>query len=164
MEPMRRHSAAVGAVRSTTSDLAEFPDERLVDEALAGDRDAFGALVLRHQRGLLNYIFRLVRSRDIATDLAQEVFLKVFSPSTRSILASGSRRGCTGSRPTAPSITFAGGTRVRCRSASRFRGTARRRSRRSREAILLPTMSCADASFSPGSRTPLPSCPSATAS
>jgi RNA polymerase sigma-70 factor (ECF subfamily) len=50
----------------------------LVDETLAGDRDAFGALVLRHQRGLLNYIFRLVGSRDVATDLSQEVFLKVF--------------------------------------------------------------------------------------
>ena len=78
MEPVRRHSAATGAVRSRPSDLAEFPDERLVDETLAGDRDAFGALVLRHQRGLLNYIFRLVGSRDVATDLSQEVFLKVF--------------------------------------------------------------------------------------
>ena len=78
MEPMRRTSAAAGAVRSTTSDLAGFPDERLVDETLAGDRDAFGALVLRHQRGLVNYIFRLVGSRDAATDLSQEVFLKVF--------------------------------------------------------------------------------------
>jgi RNA polymerase sigma-70 factor (ECF subfamily) len=54
------------------------PDERLLEETLAGDRDAFGALVLRHQRGVVNYIFRLVRSRDLATDLAQEVFLKVY--------------------------------------------------------------------------------------
>jgi RNA polymerase sigma-70 factor (ECF subfamily) len=58
--------------------LAARPDERLVDETLAGDRDAFGELVLRHQRGLVNYIFRLVGSRDVATDLSQEVFLKVF--------------------------------------------------------------------------------------
>ena len=78
MEPVRRHSAVAGAARSTTSALAEFPDERLVDETLAGDRDAFGALVLRHQRGLVNYIFRLVGSRDVASDLSQEVFLKVF--------------------------------------------------------------------------------------
>jgi len=78
METMRRRSVATGAVRSTISDLAGLPDERLVDETLAGDRDAFGALVLRHQRGLVNYIFRLVGSRDVASDLSQEVFLKVF--------------------------------------------------------------------------------------
>jgi RNA polymerase sigma-70 factor, ECF subfamily len=68
----------VGALRSTTADLAGLPDERLVDEALAGDRDAFGALVMRHQRGLVNYIFRLIGSRDLAMDLAQEVFMKVY--------------------------------------------------------------------------------------
>jgi RNA polymerase sigma-70 factor (ECF subfamily) len=78
MEAMRTPKGAVGATRSTAADLAGFPDERLVDETLAGDRDAFGALVLRHQRGLVNYIFRLVGSRDAATDLSQEVFLKVF--------------------------------------------------------------------------------------
>ncbi len=67
------------AVKSTAADLLGLTDEQLVDETLAGDRDAFGALVLRHQRGLVNYIFRLVGSRDIATDLSQEVFLKVFT-------------------------------------------------------------------------------------
>ena len=78
MGTMRRDSVAAGAVRSTIADLSGLPDERLVDETLAGDRDAFGALVLRHQRGLVNYIFRLVGSRDVASDLSQEVFLKVF--------------------------------------------------------------------------------------
>ena len=78
MKPVSRPSTFAGASRSTSADLAGLPDERLVDETLAGDRDAFGALVLRHQRGLVNYIFRLVGSRDAATDLSQEVFLKVF--------------------------------------------------------------------------------------
>lgn len=75
---MKAMHTPAGATRSSSADLAELPDETLVDEALAGDRDAFGALVRRHQRGLVNYIFRLVGSRDVATDLAQEVFLKVF--------------------------------------------------------------------------------------
>jgi RNA polymerase sigma-70 factor (ECF subfamily) len=78
MDAMRTPKGGAGATRSTAADLAGVPDERLVDETLAGDRDAFGALVLRHQRGLVNYIFRLVGSRDAATDLSQEVFLKVF--------------------------------------------------------------------------------------
>jgi len=78
MSTMSKPATAGGAVRSTIPDLDGTPDERLVDEALAGDRDAFGALVQRHQRGLINYIFRLVGSRDVASDLSQEVFLKVF--------------------------------------------------------------------------------------
>ena len=78
MNTMRSRSGPVGAVRGTAADLAALPDERLVEEALAGDRDAFGALVMRHQRGLVNYIFRLVGSRDLAMDLAQEVFMKVY--------------------------------------------------------------------------------------
>jgi RNA polymerase sigma-70 factor (ECF subfamily) len=74
----RSRSHATGAGRGTLADLAGVPDEQLIDQALAGDRDAFGALVLRHERGLVNYIFRLVGSRDLAMDLAQETFLKVF--------------------------------------------------------------------------------------
>ncbi len=78
MDATGNRLAASGTARRRVSDPTELPDERLVDETLAGDRDAFGSLVLRHQRGLVNYIFRLVGSRDVATDLSQEVFLKVF--------------------------------------------------------------------------------------
>jgi RNA polymerase sigma-70 factor (ECF subfamily) len=78
LQTNRSRSQAAGAGRGTIADLAGVPDEQLIDHALAGDRDAFGALVLRHERGLVNYIFRLVGSRDLAMDLAQETFLKVF--------------------------------------------------------------------------------------
>ncbi len=53
-------------------------DEALVERASTGDRSAFETLVRRHQRGLVHYLFRLTGSRDIATDLAQEVFIRVF--------------------------------------------------------------------------------------
>jgi RNA polymerase sigma-70 factor (ECF subfamily) len=78
VDSKRSRATAVGASRGTAGDLAAVPDEQLIDQALAGDRDAFGALVLRHERGLVNYIFRLVGSRDLAMDLAQETFMKVF--------------------------------------------------------------------------------------
>jgi DNA-directed RNA polymerase specialized sigma24 family protein len=78
LDTNRSRTATAGASRGTTADLAGVPDEQLIDQALAGDRDAFGALVLRHERGLVNYIFRLVGSRDLAMDLAQETFMKVF--------------------------------------------------------------------------------------
>ena len=54
------------------------PDEQLVESALAGDRLAFESLVRRHQRPLVNHIYRHTGQRDCAVDLAQEVFLKVY--------------------------------------------------------------------------------------
>jgi RNA polymerase sigma-70 factor (ECF subfamily) len=53
-------------------------DECLVESALAGDRQAFEKLVRRHQRALVNHLYRHTGQRDLAVDLAQEVFLKVY--------------------------------------------------------------------------------------
>ena len=53
-------------------------DECLVESALAGDRRAFERLVRRHQRALVNHLYRHTGQRDLAVDLAQEVFLKVW--------------------------------------------------------------------------------------
>ncbi|ANM32461.1 hypothetical protein ABI59_23890 [Acidobacteria bacterium Mor1] len=53
-------------------------DEALVAEALEGARDAFETLVQRHQKALVNHLFRLTGNRDGALDLAQEVFTKVY--------------------------------------------------------------------------------------
>jgi RNA polymerase sigma-70 factor, ECF subfamily len=58
--------------------VLEEPDDRLVVRCLEGDRAAFEHLVLRHQKGLLNHLYRLTGHRDSAADLAQEVFLKVY--------------------------------------------------------------------------------------
>ena len=54
-------------------------DERLVERALAADRSAFEALVRRHQTPLVNHLYRLIGSRDAALDLAQDVFIKVYT-------------------------------------------------------------------------------------
>jgi RNA polymerase sigma-70 factor (ECF subfamily) len=43
-----------------------------------GDRTAFECLVRRHQRSLVNHLYRHLGQRDGALDLAQEVFLKVY--------------------------------------------------------------------------------------
>ena len=59
--------------------LSAAPDEDLVARTLAGDRDAFGHLVRRHQRPLVNHLYRLTGLRDGAHDLAQEVFIKVYT-------------------------------------------------------------------------------------
>jgi RNA polymerase sigma-70 factor (ECF subfamily) len=54
-------------------------DEALVARAVSGDRGAFETLVRRHQSPLVNHLYRLIGSRDTALDLAQDVFLKVYT-------------------------------------------------------------------------------------
>ncbi|MCA9556626.1 MAG: sigma-70 family RNA polymerase sigma factor [Myxococcales bacterium] len=52
------------------------PDEAgLVQRAQAGDREAFSALIGRHQAAVLAYGLRALRDEARARDLAQEVFL-----------------------------------------------------------------------------------------
>lgn len=53
-------------------------DARLVEEVRHGDRDAFGELVLRYERRLIRVILRFVREEELARDLAQETFLRVY--------------------------------------------------------------------------------------
>jgi RNA polymerase sigma-70 factor (ECF subfamily) len=51
----------------------------LIHLCLEGDRSAFERLVRRHQKGLVNHLYRLTGQPDTAKDLAQEVFIKVYT-------------------------------------------------------------------------------------
>ena len=53
-------------------------EARLVEEARRGDQDAFGELVLRYERRLIRVLFRFVSDAELARDLAQETFLRVY--------------------------------------------------------------------------------------
>jgi RNA polymerase sigma-70 factor (ECF subfamily) len=53
-------------------------DARLVESARLGEQSAFGELVRRYERRLLRVILRFVRDPDLAEDLAQEAFLRVY--------------------------------------------------------------------------------------
>lgn len=75
MEAVKR--MGMGHVASAAA-FGGVADETLVDWATSGDRDAFGALVERHRRGLVNYLVRMTGNRDAATDLAQDVFIKAY--------------------------------------------------------------------------------------
>jgi RNA polymerase sigma-70 factor, ECF subfamily len=44
----------------------------------AGDEQSFALLLQRYRSPLVNFLFRMVRSREQAEDLAQEVFLRVY--------------------------------------------------------------------------------------
>ena len=54
------------------------PDRTLVDEATAGNLEAFEDLVRRHQTRLVNYALAIVRDTGEAEDVAQETFIKAY--------------------------------------------------------------------------------------
>ena len=51
-------------------------DDQLVTLYLQGNNSAFDVLLKRHQDRLFNYIYFLVRSREVAEDIFQETFVK----------------------------------------------------------------------------------------
>jgi RNA polymerase sigma-70 factor (ECF subfamily) len=64
---------------STTQDgVLRDPDVRLMLQVRADNAAAFEELVLRYQGRVITVLERLVYRRDIAEDLAQDVFLRVF--------------------------------------------------------------------------------------
>jgi len=58
--------------------LAELDDRALVARSVAGERDAFGELVVRHRRAIYQLCYRFVGNHEDATDLAQDVFLRAY--------------------------------------------------------------------------------------
>ncbi len=61
-----------------SADFSAVDDAGLVRAFLAGERAAFDAIVLRHQRPVYQLCFRFVRNHEDAADLAQEVFVRAF--------------------------------------------------------------------------------------
>jgi RNA polymerase sigma-70 factor (ECF subfamily) len=63
--------------------MFDEPDEKTTNEDLMGrvrlgNKHAFEVLIRRHQRSVLNFIFRFMGNRTDAEDLTQEVFLRVW--------------------------------------------------------------------------------------
>jgi RNA polymerase sigma-70 factor (ECF subfamily) len=73
--------------------VAERTSEELLIAAGRGDEGAFEALVRRHQLPLINFFFPLVWDRHMAEDLAQEVFVRLYT-------------AAAGYQPTAPFTSY----------------------------------------------------------
>ena len=56
----------------------EVEDRDLIAKARRGNVEAYNLLVSRWDRRIFNYLYRLVRDREDALDLSQDVFLKAF--------------------------------------------------------------------------------------
>lgn len=59
-------------------DPSEFADQELVAQALEGRERAFRELLERYERPVFSLVFRMVRDRATAEDLAQEAFVRAF--------------------------------------------------------------------------------------
>ncbi|HYL69349.1 MAG TPA: sigma-70 family RNA polymerase sigma factor [Candidatus Limnocylindria bacterium] len=53
-------------------------DVQLMLDVKAGDEQSFALLLQRYRSPLVNFLYRMVRGREEAEDLAQEVFLRVY--------------------------------------------------------------------------------------
>jgi len=56
----------------------QLDDRALVARILEGDRDRFTELVKRHEKRVINYVYRITHRYEDAHDLTQEIFVKVF--------------------------------------------------------------------------------------
>jgi RNA polymerase sigma-70 factor, ECF subfamily len=56
----------------------QTPDQLLIEQSLAGRRDAFGLLVERYQNRLFHSLLHLLGSVEDAQDVAQEAFVQAF--------------------------------------------------------------------------------------
>jgi RNA polymerase sigma-70 factor, ECF subfamily len=54
-------------------------DQDLVRRSLRGDQGAFEMIVRRYQQPIVNYVGRMVGERELALDISQDVFLKVYA-------------------------------------------------------------------------------------
>src|SRR3989441_9227720 len=73
-----RGDGVIGA-KDRPSDLSGASDQDIVAWAKEGHEAAFRELVRRYERPVFSLIYRMVRNRALAEDLAQETFIKVLN-------------------------------------------------------------------------------------
>ena len=61
------------------TELAQKTDQEIVALARAGEEAAYRELIRRYERPLFSLLFRMVRDRELAEDLAQETFVKALN-------------------------------------------------------------------------------------
>jgi len=72
-------AAPLTGARARGTGAEEAGDARLVEQARGGDDRAFATLVGRYEAKLIRVLARLVHDEELARDLAQETFWKVYN-------------------------------------------------------------------------------------
>src|SRR5712692_8294448 len=76
LEPLAGGGSGADAPAADTA--SELSEARLVDASVAGDEDAFAALVRRHQGRVFRLAGRFFRQRQDVEEVAQETFLRAW--------------------------------------------------------------------------------------
>ena len=61
------------------AELASASDQDVILRARAGQEAAYRELIRRYERPIFSLIYRMVRDRELAEDLAQETFIKALN-------------------------------------------------------------------------------------
>ncbi|MFQ5739118.1 MAG: RNA polymerase sigma factor [Acidobacteriota bacterium] len=73
----------MGTAASWVESYVSFGDNALVSAYLQGHEEAFEVLVYRYQDKLVNYLNNLLHDYEMAVDLGQEAFIRVFQNADR---------------------------------------------------------------------------------
>jgi len=74
--------SAVGGRRDTVA-AGEMTDHELLEATKGRDEAAFGELVRRYRGQITNYVYRMTSDYELAVDLAQETFMRVYAAAER---------------------------------------------------------------------------------
>ena len=76
--------ASAGApARAEEEAVGEMTDHRLLEATKTGDDAAFAEIVRRYRNQITNYVYRMTNDYDLAVDLAQETFMRVYAAAER---------------------------------------------------------------------------------
>ncbi len=64
---------------TTRIELENLPDADVVALAQQGREDAFREIIRRYERPVFSLVYRMVRDREVAEDLAQDAFIRVLN-------------------------------------------------------------------------------------
>ena len=77
-------AAAAGGVSVPAAEVVgAMSDHRLLEATREGDDAAFAELVRRYRNQITNYVYRMTNDYDLAVDLAQETFMRVYAAADR---------------------------------------------------------------------------------
>ena len=71
-------TSAAQHVTEPDPSLTVAPIDQLIERCLAGDQQAWEAIVQQHRRRVFNVAYKFVGKHDEAEDLTQDIFLKLF--------------------------------------------------------------------------------------
>jgi len=71
-------SVVPGMAGAVTGAMTELTDADIMVRVREGDDSCFNYLIVKYQKPIMNFMFRMVHNQAVAEELAQEVFLRVY--------------------------------------------------------------------------------------